>query len=97
MRIHYHDILVTIIYSTFSQDPGILNEQGASYDDGLRPGDIFIQTFKHGHSANNFDVSVRSTIQPAFISSSACCAGVAAAAGEVRNIWQQRLELILFL
>ena len=44
--------------------------------------DIFHPDFQHGRSAY-FDVSVRSTIQPACISSSASCAGVAAAAGEV--------------
>ena len=38
--------------------------------------------FQHGRSPY-FDVSVCSTIQPVFISSSASCAGVAAAAGEV--------------
>ena len=82
MRIRRHDTLVNIIYNALSQDhPGVLKEQRASYDDGLRP-DIFHPDFQHGHSAY-FDVSVCSTIQPAFISSSASCAGVAAAAGEV--------------
>ena len=83
MRIRLHDTLVNIIYNALSQDnPGVLKEQRASYDDGLRPGDIFHPDFQHGRSAY-FDVSVRSTIQPAFISSSAACVGVAAAAGEL--------------
>jgi len=56
-------------------------EQRASYDDGLWPGDVFHSDFQHGRSAY-FDVSVHSTIQPAFISS-ASCAGVATAAGEM--------------
>ena len=58
------------------------NRAGGSYDDGLRPDDIFHPDFQHGRSAY-FDISVCSTIQPAFISSSASCAGVSATAGEV--------------
>jgi len=60
--------------------------------------DTFHQDFLHACSAY-FDVSIGSTIQPAFISSSASCAGVAAATGEVakdEKHWQ-KLELILFL
>jgi len=41
-----------------------------------------LPNFQDGHSAF-FDISVRSTTQPTFISSSASCAGVAAVAGEV--------------
>ena len=48
--------------------PGVLKEQRASYDDGLYPGNVFHPDFQHG--------------RPAFISSCASCAGVAAA-GEV--------------
>ena len=45
MRIRRHDALVNIIYNALSQDhPGVLKEQRASYDDGLRPGDVFILT-----------------------------------------------------
>ena len=43
--------------------------------------DIFHPDFQYGRSAY-FDVSIRSTTQPAYISSSTYCAGVAAAAGE---------------
>ena len=83
MRIRRHDALVNIIYNALSQDhPGVLREQRASYDDGLRPGDVFHPDFQHGHPAY-FDVSIHCTTQPAFISSCASCAGVAAAAGEV--------------
>ena len=75
MRIRCHDSLVNILYNALSQDhPGVLKEQHASYNDGLRPGD--------GRPAY-FDVSIRSTTQPAYISSSTSCAGVAAAAGEL--------------
>ena len=83
MRIRRHDALVNIIYNALSQDhPGVLREQRASYDDGLRPGDVFHPNFQHGHPAY-FNVSIRCTTQSAFISSCASCAGVAAAAGEV--------------
>jgi len=83
MRIHRHDALADIIYKALSQDhPGVLKEQHVSYSDGLRLGDVFHPDFQHGRSAY-FDISVRSTTQPAYISSSASCAGVAAAAGEL--------------
>ena len=83
MRIHRHDALINIIYNALSQDhPGVLKEQRASYDDGLCPGDVFHPDFQHGRPAY-FNVSIRCTTQPAFISSCASCAGVAAAAGEV--------------
>jgi len=45
-------------------------------------GHIQVMYFQDGCSAF-FDISVCSTTQPSFISSSASCAGVAAAAGEV--------------
>jgi len=62
--------------------PGVLKEQRASHDHGSRPGDVFHPDFQDGRSAF-FDISVCSTTQPTFISSSASCAGVAAVAGEV--------------
>ena len=83
MRIRRHDALVNIIYNALSQDhPGVLKEQRASYDDGLRPGDVFHLDFHHGRLAY-FDVSIHCTTQPAFISFCASCAGVTAAAGEI--------------
>ena len=83
MRICRHDSLVDILCNALSQDhPGVLKEQRASYNDGLRPGDIFHPDFQHGRSAY-FDVSIHSTTQPAYISSSTSCTGVAAAAGEL--------------
>jgi len=48
----------------------------------LQPGNIFHPDFQHSRSAY-FNVCVCSTIQPAFISSSASCAGVAAVTGVV--------------
>jgi len=82
-EIRHHVALADIIYKALSQDhPGVLKEQCLSYNDALRPGDVFHPDFQHGHSAY-FDISVRSTTQPAYISSSSACAGVAAAAGEL--------------
>ena len=61
MRIRRHDALVNIIYNALSQDhPGVLREQRASYDDGLRPGDVIHPDFQHGRPAY-FDVSIRCT------------------------------------
>ena len=51
------------------------------YDDDLHPGDIYHLDFQHDHPAH-FD-AICITTQPVYISSSASCAGVAAAAGEV--------------
>ena len=69
--------------TSFIQDhPDVLTEQHASYNDGLYPGDIFHPDFQNGRSAY-FDASICSTTQPAYISSSTSCAGVAAAAGEL--------------
>ena len=83
MRIRRHDALVNILHHALLQDhPGVLKEQCASFDDSSRPGDIFHPDYQLGHPSY-FDVSVRSTTQPAHISSSASCAGVAAAPGEV--------------
>jgi len=83
MRIRRHDALADIIYKALSQDhPGVLKEQRVSHNDALRPNDVFHPDLQHGRSAY-FDISVRSTTQPACISSSSACAGVAAVAGEL--------------
>ena len=59
-----------------------ITKLGSLCKDGLRPGDIFHPDFQNGRSSY-FDVSICSTTQPAYISSSTSCAGVAAAAGEL--------------
>ena len=91
MRICHRDSLVDIFYNALSQDhPGVLKEQRASYNDGLRPGDIFHPDFQNGRSAC-FDVSICSTTQPAYISSSTSCAGwllQLESWPRMRNIWQ---------
>ena len=71
----------TIVYNALSQDhPGVLKQQHASFGNGLHKGDVFHPNFQNGWP----DIFIHSTTQPAFIFSSASCAGVAAAtAGEV--------------
>jgi len=83
MRIRCQDALADIIYKALSQDhPGVLKKQRASYNDALRPCDVIHPDFQPGHSAY-FGISVCSTTQPAYISSSSASAGVDAAAGEL--------------
>ena len=83
MRIRHHDALVDIIRHALSQShPGVLKEQCISCKDHSCPGDIYHLDFQYGLPAY-FDLSVRSTTQPSYISSSSSCAGVAAAVGEL--------------
>ena len=83
MRIRRHDALVDIVCHALSQShPGVLKEQRVSGEDHSRPGDVYHPDFLSGRAAY-FDLSVRSTTQPSYISSASSCAGVAAAAGEL--------------
>jgi len=83
MRIRRHDALVDIVHHALSQShPGVLKEQRASSENQSRPGDVYHPNFQYGRPAF-FDISVRSTTQPSYISSASTCAGVAAAAGEL--------------
>ena len=80
--IQCHDALVTIVHHALLQNhPGVLREQGIASSDQSCLGDMYHPDFSLGHPAY-FDLSVRWTTQPAFISSAASQAGVAAAAGE---------------
>ena len=79
MRICHHDSLVDTVCHALSQNhSGVLKEQRVSCESHLRPGDEYHSDYQCGHPVY-FDLSVRSTTQPSFISS----AGVAAAAGEL--------------
>jgi len=79
MRIRCHDALVDIVFHALSQShPGVLKKQCVSYDDHSYLGDVYHPDFQFGCLAY-FNVPVRSTTQPSHISSSSCCAGVAAA------------------
>ena len=81
LRIQRHNALVSVVHHALLQDhPGVLPEQGIASDQS-HPGDIYHPDFTLGHPAY-FDLSVRYTTQPSFISSTASQAGVAAAAGE---------------
>ena len=81
LRIQRHNALVSIVHHALLQDhPGVLHEQGIASDQS-RPGDIYHPDFVLGRPAY-FDLSVRCTTQPSFISSAASQAGVAAAASE---------------
>ena len=54
MRICRH-ALVNVVYNALAQDhPGVLKEQGASCDDGLRPGDVFHPHYQHGCLTSTF-------------------------------------------
>jgi len=80
LRIQHHDALVSVVHNALLQDhPGVLREQGASTSDDSRPGDLYHPNFRLGRPTY-FDLPVRCTTQPAFISSAASQAGVAAAA-----------------
>jgi len=83
MRIRRHDSLVDIVCHALSQShPGVLKKQRVSSNDHSCPSNVYHSDFQFGRPAY-LDMSVRSTTQPSHISSSSCCAGVAAAAGEV--------------
>jgi len=83
MRIRRHDALVDIVCHALSQShSGVLKEQRVFCESHLRQGDIHHPDFQCGCPAY-FDLSVRNTTQPSYISSASSCAGVAAAAGEL--------------
>jgi len=83
MRICCHDALASILHHALLHDhPGVLKEQRTSFGDNSCPGDIFHPDYQYGRPGY-FDLSVHSTTQSTHISSSASCAGVAAAAGEM--------------
>ena len=76
-----HDALVSIVHHGLLQDhPGVLREQSIASDQS-RPGDIYHPDFTLGRPAY-FDLSVRCTTQPSFISAAASKARVAATASE---------------
>ena len=80
MRICRHDALVDIVHHDQSH-PSMLKEQRASCEDQSCPGDVYQPDFQCCPSF--FNLSIHSTTQPSYISSTSSCAGVAAAAGEL--------------
>ena len=77
MRIHRHDVLVDIIYKALSQDASSAFLIVMVY--ARVTSSILISSMV----ALPILISLCSTTQPAYISSSTSCAGVAAAAGEL--------------
>ena len=82
LRIQRHNALRDIVYHALRMDnPGVGTEQRCQGDHQDRPGDIFHPDFQYGRPAY-FDITVRNTLQPAFLAEGAIRPGVAAEAGE---------------
>ena len=81
LRIRRHDALRQMLYHALLNDhPGGRIEQRCASDRQLRPGDVFHSSFQNG-KPGYFDITVRNTLQPAFLMRGAEQAGVAAEAG----------------
>ena len=81
LRIRRHDALRHVLYHALLIDhPGVRIEQRCASDRQLRPGDVFHPSFCNG-KPGYFDVTVRNTLQPAFLLRGAERAGFAAEAG----------------
>ena len=82
LRSKRHDALRDIIYHALLVDnEGAQLEQRCGPDSTSRPGEIFHPDFADGRPGY-FDVSIRITMQPAYVAKSAISAGAAAMAGE---------------
>ena len=80
-----HDALRDVIFNALLvDDKGTLKEQRFSSDTSDRPGDVFHPNFLTGRPAY-FDITVRNSFQPKFVSSSATAAGAAGLAGEMEK------------
>ena len=81
LRIRRHDALREIDYLALANDHrGVRLEQRCLTDRQDRPGDVYHPSFLNGRPGY-FDVSVRNTLQSAFLTRGASHAGVAADAG----------------
>ena len=81
LRIRRHDVLREIVYHALRNDnPGVRLEQRCASDRQMRPGDVYHPSFCNGRAAF-FDLTVRNTLQPAFLACGSETAGVAAEAG----------------
>ena len=63
---------------------GILREMRCDSTSEARPGDIFHPDFERG-LPTYFDLTVRNSLQPAYLIKAATCAGAAAEAGELEK------------
>ena len=85
LRSKCHDALRDVIFNALLvDDKGTLKEQRFSSDTSDRPGDVFHPNFLTGRPAY-FDITVRNSFQPKFVSSSATAAGAAGLAGEMEK------------
>ena len=81
LRIRRHDALREIVYHALLNDHrGVRMEQRCLADRRDRPGDVYHPSFLNGRPAY-FDLTVRNTLQPAFLARGAHVAGIAADAG----------------
>ena len=81
LRIRRRDALRHVLcHALLIDHPGVRIEQRCASDRQLRPGDVFHPSFCNG-KPGYFDVTVRNTLQPAFLLRGAERAGFAAEAG----------------
>ena len=69
-----------LYHALLNDNPGVRIEQRCSGDRQHRPGDVYHPSFRNARPAY-FDVTIRNTLQPAFLQRGADQAGVAADAG----------------
>ena len=82
LQIQCHDALRDIVFHALRMDnPGVRTEQRGQGDHQDRPGDIFHPDSQDERPAY-FDVTVRNTLQSAFLAEGAIRTGVAVEAGE---------------
>ena len=83
LRIRRHDVLTYILFQALLQDNHqVKREQRIFSSSAVRPGDIFHPDFSDG-KPTYFDVSVRNSLLPHFLSRASLVAGVASSAGEM--------------
>ena len=80
-----HDGLCDVIFNTLLVDDSrCRHEQRCNSTSDMRPGDIFHPNFRHG-LPTYFDVTVRNSLQPAYLVRAASHTGAAAEAGEMKK------------
>ena len=83
LRICCHDVLTYILFQALLQDNHhVKREQHIFGSSALCPGDIFHPDFSGG-KPTYFDISVRNSLLPQFLSRASLVAGIAISAGEV--------------
>ena len=83
LRIRHHDVLTYILFQALLQDNHhVKREQRIFGSSALHPGDIFHPDFSDG-KPTYFDISVRNSLLPQFLSRASLVAGIASSAGEM--------------